>query len=677
VGTSIRIRSAIAVLLAGYTIAGGAPAPARAEDAAEAKTPPRLSLVEGDVSFWRPGSSDWEPARINIALAPGDLLSTGPASKLELQVGARAFVRAGADTEFGLDQQEPDYVQFKVTTGHVAVDLRALRRGHAVAIDTPHAAFTVERTGYYRLDVSQTSTAFGSRRGGRATVTPAGGAPSDVEAGEEVVVEGATARVAVARARQLDDWDRWNYDRTDRLLNAASARYVSDDMYGVDALDRYGHWRVVTTYGRVWVPDAVPPAWAPYSTGRWLWDTYYGWTWVDEAPWGWAPYHYGRWVYLSSYWAWAPGPVVVAPVYAPALVAFFGGSGLHIGVSVPFISWVALGWGEPLVPWWGPVGFIGVPCWAGWGGPRVVNRVVVNHTTVVNVNNISVYENVHVRHAVAGVPRDQFNRHGAEPVRLATVDPHRLDPVRGALPARPRQTSAAPPSGHERRPTGLVDAGPAADRRPRAAGVRHGAPDRGAPPVGASPDQPAEPRRPHSRVAQERFVSGRGNVPEQPHASRPPHLRGTGRSAEDRQPIGTGPDRRSQPGPLARPHPRVAHDRSVFQHGNPPQGSPPSSPPREAQSAPPRTQVPPRVEAPDTIDRAVPHGARPAVPQAPIRLAPRGDGEQSASEPPSGYRQERPGAYRPGPLRAAPVPAPQRAPAGAPHRSHGRLPRSG
>ena len=45
----------------------------------------------------------------------------------------------------------------------------------------------------------------------------------------------------------------------------------------------YGRWRVVPTYGRVWVPE-VPPTWAPYSTGQWLWDSYYGWTWVDDAP---------------------------------------------------------------------------------------------------------------------------------------------------------------------------------------------------------------------------------------------------------------------------------------------------------------------------------------------------------------------------------------------------------
>jgi hypothetical protein len=76
---------------------------------------------------------------------------------------------------------------------------------------------------------------------------------------------------------------------------------------------------------------------------------------VDTAPWSWAPYHYGRWVSVSGFWAWAPGPVVARPVYAPALVAFFGGPSVGVCFSIgsSVVGWVALGWGEPLLPWWG------------------------------------------------------------------------------------------------------------------------------------------------------------------------------------------------------------------------------------------------------------------------------------------------------------------------------------
>src|SRR6185369_2943078 len=118
--------------------------------APEPITPPRLSLAEGAVSFWRPGAEDWAPARVNTALAAGDELYTPADAQLELQIGARAFVRAAGDTELGISALEPDFLQLKVTSGRVTVDARQLSRGETIEVDTPNAAFTIERAGYYR-----------------------------------------------------------------------------------------------------------------------------------------------------------------------------------------------------------------------------------------------------------------------------------------------------------------------------------------------------------------------------------------------------------------------------------------------------------------------------------------------------------------------------------------------
>ena len=50
---------------------GTVPAQAQSERAA-GPTPPRLAFMNGEVSFWRPGSEDWAPAQVNTALAAGD-----------------------------------------------------------------------------------------------------------------------------------------------------------------------------------------------------------------------------------------------------------------------------------------------------------------------------------------------------------------------------------------------------------------------------------------------------------------------------------------------------------------------------------------------------------------------------------------------------------------------------
>ena len=428
-------RRRFSVTLATLAALLGAPiASAEIEDPSLQVTPARLGLVEGDVAFWRPGGEEWEAATVNIPLATGDALASRD-GRFEIQIGPQSFVRGADATQVRVKSQEPDFLQLEVSQGSVVLDLRRLPVGHLVAIESPQGAMTADRDGYYRVDVDAESMRVIVRRAGVATLTPAGGQPLRVATGESVAVRGAPqAQFALAAAPGFDEWDRWNYARADSFLAAPSTAVVSSDVYGVAELDRYGSWREVPTYGRVWAPAAVPVGWAPYTTGRWLMDPFYGWSWVDYSPWGWAPFHYGRWVHVG-YWAWAPGPVLVRPVYAPALVAFFTPSvSIGVGFGVPFVSWVALGWGEPLLPWWGGVGFIGSPCWWGWGGPRVINNIVINNGDTVYGGQINVYRNTKHPGGLVGVPKDHFGGDVAR-VRLRAVNDGDVKPWRGgALP---------------------------------------------------------------------------------------------------------------------------------------------------------------------------------------------------------------------------------------------------
>ena len=438
----------------------GVPVPVPSSDV----TPARVSYLNGEVSFWRPGAQDWAPAKVNMPLAPGDVLYTGQSGNVEIQVGPRAFVRASEGTQIGLDNQEPDFVQFRVTAGHAALDLRELAAGHTVELDTPNGAFTVDRTGYYHMEVAQDATMFGTHRGGSATLTPAGGAATPVAANQQVVITGTDSpRVETGAAPALTAWDRWNYQRTEYLLQPTRARYVPSGVYGAEALDQYGTWHTAETYGTVWIPASIPAGWVPYSTGRWMWDVRFGWTWLDDAPWGWAPYHYGRWVFVGGYWAWAPGPLVVRPVYAPALVVFLDGGAVSVGRP---LYWAPLGWGEPVIPWWGRPGFVGVAWWGGWGGPRVVNNIVIDRTTAVNVTNITVYQNVHVTNAVLSVPADRFGHGGVPVTRISQADLHQLKTVAGPLEVKPVPASVMPATGPALKPPPTVQARAVVATRP-------------------------------------------------------------------------------------------------------------------------------------------------------------------------------------------------------------------
>jgi hypothetical protein len=588
----IAVALALALVNAGLVAAQPTPPDPADESTADDRTPPRLSYVDGQVSFWRPGAPEWVAAQVNTALAPGDELSTGSPGNLEVQVGPRAYLRAWAGTVVGLVNQEPDFLQLKVTSGYASLDLRSLDPGRTVELDTPNAAFTIEQPGYYRVYVNGDRTSFTSRRGGRAIVTPANGQAASIAASEEVVIEGGESpRVLSYAAPPLDEWDRWNYARTDYLADAVSARYVSAGVYGVSDLDRHGRWRVVPEYGSVWVPTAVPAGWVPYSTGSWTWDPHFGWTWVDTAPWGWAPYHYGRWVYVDRYWAWAPGPVVVRPAYAPALVAFFGGSP---GVSVR-VGWVALGWGEPVIPWWGRPRFVGVPWWGGWGGPRVVNNVVINRTTVVNVQNINVYRNVNVHNAVVAVDHRRFGRGPVASARVAHVDPRGLEPVRGRLDVQPVAASLAPTTVRGARPPDERLARPVvATRAPQSRGdvpVAESSKRGGPAEVTPAPRLVPPPRERNAAVESPRPPFGQGRS-ERPQPPPPPRLGG----APPRTPEPATSPSRQAPSPARREQGAAAVREPSASPGREPRATtpvpstPPAITPREPRGTAPAPQ---------------------------------------------------------------------------------------
>jgi hypothetical protein len=576
-GRALTIALALLIVLA----AAGAPVPRAAdtpvdeEAGAVGRTPPRLSFVDGQVSFWRPGAEEWAAARVNTALAPGDELYTGAPGNLELQIGARAYVRAWGRTQLGLAGLEPDFVQVKVTTGHVSLDLRRVDPGHTVEVDTPNAAFTIEHAGYYRIDVSDGRTSFITRRGGRATVTPASGTAATLAPSEEVVVEGTDAlQISTYVAPELDAWDRWNYARTEALLDSPSGRYVAAGVYGIDDLDHHGSWRVVETYGPVWVPTGVAVGWVPYGTGSWTWDPFYGWTWVDAAPWGWAPYHHGRWVYLSGVWAWAPGPLVLRPVYAPALVAFLGPrSGVTIGVTGPAIGWVALGWGEPIIPWWGPAGFVGVPRWAGWGGPRIVNNVLVARTTVVHAHEIHAHRNTGVPHAITAVPRDRFGRGPVARARVAP-DPRDLEPIRGKPDAAPARASLVPDATRGARPPEAALRRPVVATRP--------------------PDDPARWPEPHG-------IREPARTPAASPRLVPAPRRVGGAESPPRPPFGASPLERPRSAPP--PRPDRAQPPSPAVRTPAPQPAPSRASPGQPSPAPPAA---PRAQRPASKAPALP-----------------------------------------------------------------------
>lgn len=407
------------------------PAAAGAEDEDDpGRGVARISVVNGDVSVRRGDSGDWVAAAVNAPLVVEDTVATGPNSRAEVQFDYGNVLRMGPNAEVRISELEHRRYQMQVARGQV--EFSVLRDSDAdVDVSTPEISVRPSKQGRYRIHVMEGQTEVNVRSGEVEVYTPRG--VERVSSGRAILVRGGPEgpEFQTVSAMPRDEFDRWSESRDRSLERAASHRYVSPDIYGVEDLDNHGRWVYDPPYGWVWVPRAGPD-WAPYRHGRWVWQDWYGWTWVSHDPWGWAPYHWGRWYHSHHGWCWYPGPVYGRHYWRPALVAFFGfGVGpVHVGFGFGRVGWVPLAPYEPYYRWYGR------NVYRGYRGAHIDRSV---HITNVNITNV--YRNARVRHAVSGVDYDGFGRGGRNIVRVSEGDIRQAGLVRGQLPVAPDQRS--------------------------------------------------------------------------------------------------------------------------------------------------------------------------------------------------------------------------------------------
>ncbi|MBN8736934.1 MAG: hypothetical protein J0H27_11785 [Xanthomonadales bacterium] len=317
----------------------------------------RLAYLSGQVQFAPAGDNDWGAVEINRPMVIGDRLLTGDDGRAVLELGD-ASVRIDNDSAFDFLNLDDNNVQIELSQGTLNLAVRQMNDGGNFEVDTPTVAFVASTPGVYRIDDNPGGTgSMVTVFRGSGTVYGENGASREVEEGTSYRFNDSTlASVDETGLPQPDDFDRFSEtrDANYQRYTQQQQQYVPPDMIGGDDLYQYGQWNAVPEYGNVWYPTTVPSGWAPYRYGHWAWIDPWGWTWVDNQPWGFAPFHYGRWVYAGDRWGWMPGPVNVRPVYAPALVAFLGGSGLSVSVRVGGggpVGWFPLGPRDVYVPW--------------------------------------------------------------------------------------------------------------------------------------------------------------------------------------------------------------------------------------------------------------------------------------------------------------------------------------
>jgi hypothetical protein len=452
----------------------------------------RLGYATGPVSFAPAGIDTWYQPDPNRPLVPGDRIWADRGGRGELQFGP-ALARLDGGTLASIENTGDGATQLRLTQGRIRLHVRRLMPGEVVEVDTPDVAFVADQPGDYRIEVDpsgntavvSTLRGHGEAWGDRVVY--------DVGPGQAMRF-GQQGQYGLEELPPPDDLDRWAMNRDLRLDRVRSVRYVSPDVPGVEALDDYGDWRTVPQYGTVWMPTRAPSNWAPYHDGHWAWIDPWGWTWVDQQPFGFATSHYGRWAHVQDRWAWVPAPVQqsAAPVYAPALVAFVGAL-LADRQRDPGVGWFPLAPNEPYRPTYR-------------ASPQYVQRVNVTNTNISNVvNNVTNinYANRQVPGAVVAVPTASFAQ--AQPVARAMVAVPRqvavAAPVLAALPAAPREVRPLARVAAQRPPEAAVSRPVVAVTQPRALAVAAAGPaPHAAPPPVRMLAPPANRALPGARI---------------------------------------------------------------------------------------------------------------------------------------------------------------------------------
>ena len=633
-------------LLFGLVLATLLALPARA---AEAPDPPdragRLAEVDGQVWIYATDSGEWIAATRNRPITTGDRLSTENDGRAEVRVGS-TVLRIAANTELEVVQLDDDHVSLQLHSGSMTARLRTRDAANQFDLATEEGRFRADRTGNYRFDrIDDTSSA--TALSGQV-VYEGDGTALTVQQGQraEFWKERGVAQYSLTDPKR-DGFSDWVASRDSRDERSVSTRYVSAEMTGVEDLDRYGRWEPNSDYGPVWIPREVAPGWAPYRMGHWAWVSPWGWSWVDDAPWGFAPFHYGRWVWFRNNWCWTPGRYVARPVYAPALVAWVGGPNLSISISAgraPTVGWFPLAPREVYVP-----GDHVSPHYVrNVNVTQVTNITNVNITTIINSPNRVMAETHYVNrglpHAVTVVPTSVVERR--QPVAPAiTVVNDRV--LRDMVRERPRADApvAAPPRWAPG--TRRID-------DPRIS--RPGSPpNRGDAPNLAQPQQPRTPR-PIGNVGNvgnaERPAPPVAGVAPAPRPQEPPRAQEPQRPQEPRErdrdrdrpgrgapgvtvptaPANTAPPVANAPPPQGvQPVVPTPAQRAIVRGGSTPPQPPPQregrvhdpempGPPRAAVQAPPAQQQTqqPRPQAPAPAPQVVrPQAPPPPAPRAP------------------------------------------------------------
>ena len=181
-----------------------------------------ISAANGDVRAYDGRSGDWVSAHASMVLENGDRLAAGLGSRAELEFGMANFARLNSGTEILIGDLGNRSYQISVAEGELTYSMW----NHAeadVLIEAGDVLIRPLKPGVYRVRTDERLTVVTVRKGAAEIESPTG--IRRIEKGEHITISKRddNGRVAVAKARGKDQFDKWS-ERRDEILRQDGRR---------------------------------------------------------------------------------------------------------------------------------------------------------------------------------------------------------------------------------------------------------------------------------------------------------------------------------------------------------------------------------------------------------------------------------------------------------------------
>lgn len=310
----------------------------------------RVNWTEGSVTLQQAPDpehpSDAIESPRNWPVTSGDSLRTGENARAEIAVGS-TLLRLGENTRVEVARLDDEAMVLRLLEGSLALRVRNPEASQGTEVQAGSAHMEPQGAGLFRVDAQGDTLSATAWQSALRIQSPANDMTLQSGQRSDFGADGGWYRMSPP---EIDRFASWAMNQNEPYGEVAD---VSPEMTGATDLNQYGDWSSHPEYGRVWSPREVTPGWAPYRYGHWAWVRPWGWTWIDDSPWGFAPFHYGRWARWGPRWVWVPGTWVARPTYAPAVVGWASAPGVSVSVNIgPGAGWFPLAPREVYAPYY-------------------------------------------------------------------------------------------------------------------------------------------------------------------------------------------------------------------------------------------------------------------------------------------------------------------------------------